>query len=99
MTFVFGIVVAHELLFARTHLHPVAVLHGGGVARTLLLLLHLGLKLLLVNLDAALTTDKLRQVERESVGVEEAESLRSVEHRLAFSLHGVDGVAEHIDTV
>ena len=70
VTFIFSIVVAHELLLARTNLNPVAVFHSCRIAGTLLLLLHLYVKLLLVYGDAALTTDKLGEVEWESVGVE-----------------------------
>ena len=49
VTFVFCVVVAHELLLALSQLHPVAVLYGGGIACAFLLLLHLLIKLLLVN--------------------------------------------------
>ena len=59
--------------------HPVAVFHGGGVAGTLLLLLHLDVELLLIDGKAVLTADELREVEGETVGVEEAEGLDAVE--------------------
>ena len=99
MALIFCIVVTHELLFARTNLNPVAILYGSGITGTLLLLLHLCLKLLLVYRQTTLATDKFCQVERETIGIEKAESLCSVEFCLAFCLYCLDSGREHIDTV
>ena len=64
------------------HLNPVAILYGSGIAGTLFLLLHLSVKLLFVNGDAMLAADELRQVERETVCVEQAEGLHAVKDEL-----------------
>ena len=82
MTTVFCIVVADEGLLCgdivAAQAYPVAVLHGSGIAGTLLLFLHLHIKLLLVDGKAILTTDQFCEVERESVGVEQTESLYTI---------------------
>ena len=64
-----------ELLLASGKLSPVAVLDGGGVAGALLLLLHLDVERSLVDGEAVLAADELCQVEGETVGVEQTESL------------------------
>ena len=99
MALIFGIVVAHELLFASGEFRPVAVFYGSGIAGTLLLLLHLHVKLLLIDGIAVLTTDQLREVERETVGIEEAECLYTVELGLALSLQLFHGLIQHGDTL
>ena len=86
VTVVFGVVVAHELLFTSLKLRPVAVLNGSGIAGTLLLLLHLDVELFLVNGKAILTTDEFCEVEGETVGIEQAESLNTIQLVLALSL-------------
>ena len=55
-------VVAHELAFTLFQVHPVARLDRSGVARTLLLLLHLNVELVDVDLHVVLAQDQLRQV-------------------------------------
>ena len=84
---IFGVVIANEHLLIGpisligpigpispiNNLHPVAILDGRGVPRALLLFLHLGVKRVLVDSKAVLAADKLRQVERETVGVEQTE--------------------------
>ena len=86
MALVFGEVVAHELLFALAQVHPVAVLNGCCVACAFLLLLHLGVEFVLSYGESVLTADEFGEVEGESVGVEEAESLHAVELCLALLL-------------
>ena len=83
---VFGEVVAHELLFALAQVHPVAVLNGCCVACAFLLLLHLGVEFVLSYSKSVLTADEFGEVEGESVGVEEAESLHAVELCLVLLL-------------
>ena len=73
MALVLRIVVAHELLLALSQRHPVAVLHGGGIAGTGFLLLHLMGKALLIERQPVLAAYQLREVEREAIGVEELE--------------------------
>ena len=99
LAFVFGEVVAHKLLLALAYHRPVAVLHSGGVAGAVFLLLHLLGKLLLVDGEAVLAANQLGQVEGESVGVEETEGLHTVEHGLAFCLHGFHGAVEQRDAL
>ena len=106
MTVVFSEVVAHELLHSRIarisriacDLYPVAVLHSGGIAGTVFLLLHLRLELLLVDGKTVLTTDEFREVERETVSVEQTEGLYTVELRLTCSLQLLHGIIQHTDT-
>ena len=99
MTLVFGIVIAHELLLACGELCPVAVFHSCGIAGALLLLLHLLCKLYIVNCKPILTADQFSKVEGESIGIEEAESLYTVEFGLAVSLQLCHRVVEHADTL
>ncbi len=99
MTVVFGIVVAHELLFASLQLRPVAVLHSSGIAGALLLFLHLHVKLLLVNGEVVLTADQLSEVEGESVSVEQTESLYAIQLVLTFSLQLLHCIVQHGDTL
>ena len=97
VTLVLGVVVAHKLLLALAQNHPVAVLNGSGVACALLLLLHLGVKLLLVDGVAVFAAYQLGEVEREAVGVEHAEGLCTVEHGLAVGFQLVHGAVEQVD--
>ena len=99
MTFIFGVVVAHKLLLALLEHDPVAVLHDGGVACAGLLFLHFLIKLLLIHGETILTTDELCQVERESVSIEQAESLNAVELCLALSLQLFHGAVEQVYTL
>ena len=82
MTVVFRIVVADELLFSSFQFCPVAILHSSSITGTLFLLLHLDIKLLLVNGEAVLTTNQLCEVEGEAIGVEQTESLNTIEYEL-----------------
>ena len=91
VTFVFGVVVAHEQLFALSQFYPVAVLHGCSVACTFLLLLHFLVELKSIDGKSVFTTDKLCEVKREAVGVEESECLHAVELCLACCLDTIDG--------
>ena len=95
---VFSVVVAHELLLAIGNLHPVGALHLSGIARALLLLLHLSIELVDVHCQAVLTADEFRQVEGETVGVEQAEGRCTVEDGLLVSLQLVHGTVEQVDT-
>ena len=99
VAFVFSVVVAYEVLLALAQLGPVAVFNGSGVARSCLLLLHLLVKLFLVNAESVFAADEFSEVERESVGVEQAECLCAVEHGLAFGLNLLHGVRQHVDAV
>ena len=67
--FIFCIVVAYKFGSAFLQRNPVAGLHSGGVAGTLLLLLHLGIEFLRVGCHAILTQNEFGQVEREAEGV------------------------------
>ena len=99
MALVLGVVVAHKLLVALAHFYPVAVLDRGGVAGALLLLLHLGVKLLLVDREAVLAADKLSEVEGEAVSVKQAEGLDAVKLGLALGLELVHSRLEHVDAL
>ena len=97
VAFVFSIVVTDKLLVAFLQHLPVAVLHGGGVAGTCLLLLHLFVELLLVYGVTVLTANQLGQVEWESVGVEEAECAHAVQFGQAVRLQFVHVAIEEVD--
>ena len=96
---ILGVVVTHELLFAILDLHPVTVLHGSGVAGACLLLGHLAVEALLVDGETVLAADQFGEVERETVGVEEAESLLAVELRLGVLLQFVHVAVEQLDAL
>ena len=96
---ILGVVVTHELLFAILDLHPVTVLHGSGVAGACLLLVHLAVEALLVDGETVLAADQFGEVERETVGVEEAESLLAVELRLGVLLQFVHVAVEQLDAL
>ena len=83
MAFVFGIVVAHKLLFALSYFYPVAVFHLCGIAGAVFLFLHFCMELLLVNAESVLSAYQFCEVERKAIGVEKAEGLFAVDLRLA----------------
>ena len=100
-TFIFGVVVAHELLLSLLpaigmfHADPVRTLFLGGVAGTLLLFLHFLVELLLIHRESVLTTNQLGEVEREAVGIEQTESLFAIERLDSFPFHFVHRLVEH----
>ena len=83
---IFCVVVTNKLLFAFTQYFPVTILYSGCIASTCLLLFHLLIKLLLVNGISVLCADKFGEVEWETVGIEEAESLLTIELSLTMCL-------------
>ena len=104
MASVFGVVVADEGLLdalgsALGHGDPVAVLDGGGIAGTVLLLLHLDVELLLVDRKAILAADQLRQVEGEAVGIEQAEGLFTTQLLTTFTPQLIHCIVEQADTL
>ena len=99
MAVVFCIVVAHELLFASLQFYPVAVFNGSSVTGTLLLFLHLHVELLFIYREAVLATNQLCQVEGESVGVEQTESLYTIQLTLTLSLQFVHSIIQHRNTL
>ena len=99
MALVLSVVVAYELLLALTKYHPVAILYSRSIACTVFLLLHLGIKLSLVNSKAILTADKLGKVERETISVEQAECLNTVELCLVLLLKLFHCRRKEVDTL
>ena len=96
---VFCIVIADKFLFALTQHLPVTVLNDSRIAGTRLLLCHLLVELLLVNGITVLAADQLGKIERESVGVEEAESLLAVEFLPAVRLQFVHCAVQQCDAL
>lgn len=92
-------VIADELLLALVDIHPVAILHSGGIAGTGFLLGHLVVEAFLVNGEAILAKDKLGEVEREAIGIEESEGLLALQNGLASSFHLVHVDAEELDAL
>ena len=95
---VLGKVVADELLFAHGQFHPVAVLHLSGIASAILLLLHLSLELIDVNREAIFAANQLSQVERETIGIEQAEGCNAIENGLLVGTKFVHGTIQQIDS-
>ena len=75
MAFIFGIVVAYELLFATLQFNPVTILHGSGITCAFFLFLHLNVEACLVNSKVILAADQFRQIEWESISIEQFESI------------------------
>ena len=98
MALIFSKVIAHELLFALSQFHPVAILNGCGITGTLLLLLHLHIKLLLIHGESVLTTDQFCEIKRETIGIEQSESLYAIKFCLTLSLEFIHSIIEHADT-
>ena len=99
MTFVLGIIITHEGLFAFAQHHPIRILHGSSITSTFFLLLHLHIKLGGIYLQPILTTNKLCQVEREAVSVEQTECLCTVEHGFSLGFQALHLVVKHRNTL
>ena len=96
---IFCIVVTNEVLVAFLQNLPVAVLYSSSIAGTFLLLLHLLVEACSIYGVTILTADKLCQVERETVCIEETECAYAVELSLAMSLELVHIAIEEVDTL
>ena len=96
---IFCVVVTNKLLFAFTQYFPVTILYSGSIARTCFLLFHLLVELLLVNSISVLCADKFGEVEWETVGIEEAESLLTIELSLTMCLQLVHCTVKEHDTL
>ena len=96
---IFCIVVTHEVLVAFFQNFPVAVLYSSSIAGTLFLLLHLLVEACSIYGVTILTADKLCQVERETVCIEEAECAYAIKLSLAMSLELVHIAIEEVDTL
>ena len=92
-------VVAHEFLFAFVDGLPVGSFHGGSVASTLLLLLHFGIELGVIEIHAFLLEDEFGKVQGEAVGVVEHEGLHTADAVSAGGFGLCDGVVEQRDTL
>ena len=96
---IFCIVVTNKLLLAFTQDFPVTILNSGSIAGTCLLLCHLLIELFLVNSIAVFCTDKFSEVEWETVGIEEAESLLTIKLCLTMCLQLVHCTIKEHDTL
>ena len=96
---IFCIVVTHEVLVAFLQNLPVAVLYGSSIAGTLFLLFHLLVEACSIYCVTILTADELCKVERETVGIEEAECAYAIKLSLAMSLEFVHIAIEEVDTL
>ena len=67
--FIFGIVVTNEFCRSFFQRNPVTGFDSGGIACTLLLLLHFGIELLDVGSHTVFTENQFRQVERETESI------------------------------
>ena len=96
--FIFCIVVTYKFSGTFLQRNPVAGFYGGGVAGTLLLLLHLGVELLRVGRHAVLAQDEFGQVEREAEGVIQRKGVLTADFLLAGSFGLGHGLVEQADT-
>ena len=99
LTLILCVVIANELLLAWLEFYPVRILYLCSITSTSLLSLHLLIKLSLINAYALLTADKFGKIERETVGIKQAECLSTVEHVLLLCLESLDSIREHRDTL
>ena len=97
MTSVFRIIPTDKLRFALGQRHPVARLDSRSVAGAVFLFLHLNIESCDVYAQSFFVTDQLRQIERESVGVEKRENLGSVNNSFPFATSLFDDTVEHRD--
>ena len=97
MALIFCIIVADKLLLTLPDHRPVGVFDLCGIARTVFLLLHFNVKLLLVHRKAIFAANELRQVKWEAVSVEKPEGLRAVKHRFLVFSQLFHRLIEHID--
>ena len=96
---IFRIVVSYELAFSIVEDNPVASFHLSCVSCACLLLLHLHVEPLLVYRQSILAADQFSQVQRESEGVEERESLVASNLSLAGCTCLLHHSVEQFDTV
>ena len=99
MTVVFGIVVAHKLLFASHEFGPVGVFHSGSVACAIFLFLHFSVKLFLIHRESVFAANQFGEVEWESVGVEQSECLNAIQLVFTLSLEFLHSIANHRDAL
>ena len=92
-------VISYKFRLALAHCHPVAGLHGGGVAGAFLLLLHLRIKSGMVECHAVFFEYQLRKVEGESVSIVEHEGFVARNLGFALGFGCGDGIVEQTDTV
>ena len=98
-TFVLGIIVTHEVLFAFAQHNPIGIFHRSGISCTFFLLLHLHVKLGGVYLQPIFAADKLCKVERKAVSVEQTEGLRAVERGFSLGFQAVHLIVQHRDAL
>ena len=99
VAFVFCIVITNKLLFAFTQDFPVTIFNSCCITGTCLLLCHLLIELLFIYGIAVLCADKFCQIEWETIGVEEAESLLTIELCLAMCLQLIHRAIEEHNTL
>ena len=78
--------------------HPVACFCGSSVTSTLLLLLHFCIKTSLVYGETSFRTDELSEIEGETIGVEEGESILAINDLVACGLGSFDDCFQTMDT-
>ena len=97
MTFVFRVVIAYELLFTGSELHPVGILDLCSIAGTLFLFLHLLIEFLLINSKSVLTANQFGKVKRESISVEQTEGGCSVQNGLFVGFQFIHRTVKKVD--
>ena len=99
VTFILGIVVTNELLFAFTQHFPVTILNDSSITGTRFLLCHFLIELLFINSIAILSTDKFCQIEWETIGVKQTESLFTIQLGLTVCLQFIHSTTQQANTL
>ena len=99
VAFVFCIVITNKLLFAFTQDFPVTILNSCCITGACFLLCHLLIELLFIYGVAVFCADKFCQIEWETIGVEEAESLLTIELCLVMCLQLIHRTIKEHDTL
>ncbi len=89
------IIVSHKRRFAFVNHGPIVGLNSSGIARTFFLSLHLAVETGLIECHAIFLQNKLREVERESIGIVKYECLTSGDLCFSGSLGGGYSTVEH----
>ena len=97
-SFVFSIVVTHEVGFAFVQGNPVASFYGSRITGTFLLLLHFGLEFFFVYGHAVFAENQFGQVEWEAECIVKCKAIYTADFSLTGSLRFVHGLFEQTDT-
>ena len=90
-------IVAHKFGVPLAEDHPVGRFHLCCIARALFLLRHFGIEIVFAHTHTVFFQNEFGEVERESVGVVERESLHAVDGAFASLLGCGNNIVNHLD--